>query len=108
MGWGRGRGGRSAVYAFAAVWEFVEERGVSFVVACEGYEWGECAYEEGGKGSGFVFFAFVVDVLRRLPNYVSTHHLSTSTSISTSWRPFYESDLAPPFPSKRKRGKGCG
>ena len=33
---GGGRGGRS----FAAVWELVEERGVSFVVECEGYEWG--------------------------------------------------------------------
>ena len=58
-----GRGGRSAVYAFAAVWEFVEDRGVSFAVVCDGNESGGWVYEEGGKGSGFVFFAFVVDVL---------------------------------------------
>ena len=59
----RKKGGRYAIYAFAAVWHLVEERRVSFVVVCEGYEWGEWVYEEGWKGSGFVFFAFVVDVL---------------------------------------------
>ena len=53
MGWG-GRGGRSAVHAWAAVWEFVDERGVSFAAVCQGYEWGEWVYEEGGKGPGFV------------------------------------------------------
>ena len=58
---GGGRGGRPAVYAVTAVWEFVEERGVSFAAVCEGYEWGEWVYEEGGKGSDFVFFIFIVD-----------------------------------------------
>ena len=42
---------------------FFQERGVSFAVVCEGYELGEWAYEEGGMGAGFVFFAFVVDAL---------------------------------------------
>ena len=57
-----GRGGKPAVYAFAAVWDFVGERGVSFVVVCEGYEWGEWVCEEGKKVSGFLFI-FLIDVL---------------------------------------------
>ena len=60
---GGGRGGRSVVHAVTAVWEFIEERGVSFAVVCDGYEWGEWVYEEGGKVSGFVFSAFIIDVL---------------------------------------------
>ena len=50
-----------------------EEQGVSFVVVCKRYEWGEWVqewvYEEGGKSSGFLF-TLIINVLRRPPDYL--------------------------------------
>ena len=79
--------------------------GVSFTVVCEGHEWGEWVYEEGGKGSGFVFFTFVVDVIRRPPQLsllcIIYHRQRRHRHYGVS--PYHEPDLPPPLPLKRKR-----